>query len=228
MSAAGAATNSLLDALNPQQREAVVHTEGPMLVVAGAGSGKTRVLTHRVAHLIESGSAAPTEILAITFTNRAANEMKERVQGLVGGRTAARMWVMTFHAACGRLLRRDAERLGYRSSFTIYDQADQVRLVKACIEELELDPKRFAPRAVHSAISRAKDRLLTAEGYGDQVGNFFEQTVASVYALYQRRLYAANAMDFDDMILQAVLLLEADQEARAAWQERFSHIMVDE
>jgi DNA helicase II / ATP-dependent DNA helicase PcrA len=228
VSAAGAATNSLLDALNPQQREAVVHIEGPMLVVAGAGSGKTRVLTHRVAHLIESGSAAPSEILAITFTNRAANEMKERVQGLVGGRTAARMWVMTFHAACGRLLRRDAERLGYRSSFTIYDQADQVRLVKACIEELELDPKRFAPRAVHAAISRAKDRLLTAEGYGDQVGNFFEQTVASVYALYQRRLYAANAMDFDDMILQAVLLLEADEEARAAWQARFSHIMVDE
>jgi DNA helicase-2/ATP-dependent DNA helicase PcrA len=228
VSAAGAATNSRLDALNPQQREAVVHTDGPMLVVAGAGSGKTRVLTHRVAHLIDSGSAAPSEILAITFTNRAANEMKERVQQLVGGRTAARMWVMTFHAACGRLLRRDAERLGYRSSFTIYDQADQVRLVKACIEELELDPKRFAPRAVHSAISRAKDRLLTAEGYGDQVGNFFEQTVASVYALYQRRLYAANAMDFDDMILQAVLLLEADEEARAAWQERFSHIMVDE
>ena len=140
MSSAGAVTNSLLDALNPQQREAVVHTDGPMLVVAGAGSGKTRVLTHRVAHLIESGSAVPSEILAITFTNRAANEMKERVQGLVGGRTAARMWVMTFHAACGRLLRRDAERLGYRSSFTIYDQADQVRLVKACIEELELDP----------------------------------------------------------------------------------------
>jgi DNA helicase-2/ATP-dependent DNA helicase PcrA len=228
VSAAGAATNSRLDALNPQQREAVVHIDGPMLVVAGAGSGKTRVLTHRVAHLIESGSAAPSEILAITFTNRAANEMKERVQQLVGGRTAARMWVMTFHAACGRLLRRDAERLGYRSSFTIYDQADQVRLVKACIEELELDPKRFAPRAVHSAISRAKDRLLTAEGYADQVGNFFEQTVASVYALYQRRLYAANSMDFDDMILQAVLLLEADEEARAAWQERFSHIMVDE
>jgi DNA helicase-2/ATP-dependent DNA helicase PcrA len=228
VSAAGAATNSLLDALNPQQREAVMHTDGPMLVVAGAGSGKTRVLTHRVAHLIESGSAAPSEILAITFTNRAANEMKERVQGLVGSRTAARMWVMTFHAACGRLLRRDAERLGYRSSFTIYDQADQVRLVKACIEELELDPKRFAPRAVHSAISRAKDRLLTADGYADQVGNFFEQTVASVYGLYQRRLYAANAMDFDDMILQAVLLLEADEEARAAWQARFSHIMVDE
>ncbi len=228
MTAAGAATNALLDALNPQQREAVEHTDGPLLVVAGAGSGKTRVLTHRVAHLIEAGVAAPGEILAITFTNRAANEMKERVERLVGGRTASRMWVMTFHAACGRLLRRDAQRIGYRPSFTIYDQADQVRLVKACIEELELDPKRFAPRAVHSAISRAKDRLLTAEAYGDQVGNFFEQTVASVYALYQRRLYAANAMDFDDMILQTVLLLEADADARATWQERFSHIMVDE
>ena len=228
MTAAGAATNALLDALNPQQREAVVHTDGPLLVVAGAGSGKTRVLTHRVAHLIEAGVAEPGEILAITFTNRAANEMKERVERLVGGRTAARMWVMTFHAACGRLLRRDAQRIGYRPSFTIYDQADQVRLVKSCIEELELDPKRFAPRAVHTAISRAKDRLLTAEAYGDQVGNFFEQTVASVYALYQRRLYAANAMDFDDMILQTVLLLEADADARATWQERFSHIMVDE
>jgi len=228
VTAAGAATNSLLDALNPQQREAVVHTDGPLLVVAGAGSGKTRVLTHRVAHLIEAGVAEPGEILAITFTNRAANEMKERVERLVGGRTAARMWVMTFHAACGRLLRRDAQRIGYRPSFTIYDQADQVRLVKSCIEELELDPKRFAPRAVHTAISRAKDRLLTAEAYGDQVGNFFEQTVASVYALYQRRLYAANAMDFDDMILQTVLLLEADADARATWQQRFSHIMVDE
>ncbi len=153
MTAAGAATNALLDALNPQQREAVVHTDGPLLVVAGAGSGKTRVLTHRVAHLIETGVAEPGEILAITFTNRAANEMKERVERLVGGRTAARMWVMTFHAACGRLLRRDAQRIGYRPSFTIYDQADQVRLVKSCIEELELDPKRFAPRAVHTAIS---------------------------------------------------------------------------
>ena len=143
--------DSLLDALNPEQREAVLHTEGPLLVVAGAGSGKTRVLTHRVAHLIASERARPSEILAITFTNRAAREMRERVERLVGGRTAARMWVMTFHAACGRLLRRDAARAGYTPSFTIYDQADQLRLVKACIEELELDPKRFAPRAVHAA-----------------------------------------------------------------------------
>ena len=131
-----AAPAATLEALNPQQREAVLCTEGPLLVVAGAGSGKTRVLTHRIAHLIDQELASPTEVLAITFTNRAATEMKERVQQLVGGRIAARMWVMTFHSACGRMLRRDAELIGYRSNFTIYDQADQVRLVKSCIEDL--------------------------------------------------------------------------------------------
>src|SRR2546421_259452 len=166
-----------LDTLNPQQREAVLCTEGPLLVVAGAGSGKTRVLTHRIAHLISEGLAAPSEILAITFTNRAAAEMRERVEQLVGGRIAARMWVMTFHSACGRMLRRDAELIGYRSTFTIYDQADQVRLVKSCIEDLGKDPKRFVPRAVHGAISTAKDRLLTADLYQKQVNGFFGQAV---------------------------------------------------
>jgi DNA helicase II / ATP-dependent DNA helicase PcrA len=222
------ADEPLLDALNPQQREAVLHTEGPLLVVAGAGSGKTRVLTHRVAHLIASDLARPSQVLAITFTNRAAREMKERVEVLVGGSTAARMWVMTFHAACGRMLRRDAERIGYRPSFTIYDQADQVRLVKSCIEELDLDPKRFAPRSVHSHISRAKERLLTAEAYAEEVSSFFQQTAASVYTLYERRMHEANAMDFDDLIMRAVLLLEGDAEARAAWQERWRYVMVDE
>jgi ATP-dependent DNA helicase UvrD/PcrA len=217
-----------LDGLNPQQRDAVLHTEGPLLIVAGAGSGKTRVLTHRIAYLIDQGLAEPPEILAITFTNRAATEMKERVRSLVGGGLAARMWVMTFHSACGRILRADAGMLGYRPSFTIYDGADQVRLVKSCIEELELDPKRFAPRAVHAAISRAKDRLLTAEAYGDRIGNFFEQTVANVYALYQRRLYEANAMDFDDLLMKAVMLLESVPESRAKWQEAFHYVMVDE
>ena len=220
--------DSLLDALNPEQRDAVLHTEGPLLVVAGAGSGKTRVLTHRVAHLIASERARPSEILAITFTNRAAREMRERVERLVGGRTAARMWVMTFHAACGRLLRRDAARAGYSPSFTIYDQADQLRLVKACTEELELDPKRFAPRAVHARISRAKERLLTAEAYAEEVSTFFEQAAANVYALYERRLHDANAMDFDDLIMRAVLLLEHDEEARTAWQGRWRYVMVDE
>ena len=220
--------DSLLDALNPEQREAVLQTEGPLLVVAGAGSGKTRVLTHRVAHLIASDLARPSEILAITFTNRAAREMRERVERLVGGRTASRMWVMTFHAACGRLLRRDAARAGYTSSFTIYDQADQLRLVKACTEELGLDPKRFAPRAVHARISRAKERLVTAEGYADEVSTFFEQAAADVYALYERRLQDANAMDFDDLIMRAVLLLDQNEEARREWQERWRYIMVDE
>jgi DNA helicase II / ATP-dependent DNA helicase PcrA len=217
-----------LDTLNPQQREAVLCTQGPLLVVAGAGSGKTRVLTHRVAHLIDEGLASPSEILAITFTNRAATEMKERVEQLVGGRIASRMWVMTFHSACGRMLRRDAELIGYKSSFTIYDQADQVRLVKSCIEDLGKDPKRFVPRAVHGAISTAKDRLLTAELYQKQVSGFFEQAVASVYELYERRLSEANAMDFDDLIMKTVLLLQRVPEARRHWQRAFRYVMVDE
>jgi len=217
-----------LDGLNPQQREAVLHTQGPLLIVAGAGSGKTRVLTHRIAHLLDQELAEAPEIMAITFTNRAATEMKERVRHLVGGGQAARMWVMTFHSACGRILRADANMLGYRPSFTIYDGADQLRLVKACIEELELDPKRFSPRAVHSAISRAKDRLLTAEAYGERIGNFFEQTVANVYEIYQRRLYEANAMDFDDLLMKAVMLLESVPESRTRWQDAFRYVMVDE
>ncbi len=228
MSRPDTAARLSLDGLNPQQREAVLHTEGPLLIVAGAGSGKTRVLTHRIAYLIDQGMAEPAEIMAITFTNRAASEMKERVRELVGGGLAARMWVMTFHSACGRMLRADAALLGYRPSFTIYDGSDQLRLTKACIEELELDPKRFSPRAVHSAISRAKDRLLTAEAYSEMIGSFFEQTVANVYALYQRRLYEANAMDFDDMLMKTVMLLESVPESRARWQDAFHYVMVDE
>ena len=217
-----------LETLNPQQREAVLYTQGPLLVIAGAGSGKTRVLTHRVAHLIAENLADPPQILAITFTNRAATEMKERVEQLVGGRVSRQMWVMTFHSACGRMLRRDAELIGYRSSFTIYDQADQVRLVKNCIEDLGKDPKRFVPRAVHGAISRAKDRLLTAGEYADQIGSFFEQSVAEVYDLYERRMHDANAMDFDDLIMKTVLLLEHVPDARRHWQNAFRYVMVDE
>jgi DNA helicase-2/ATP-dependent DNA helicase PcrA len=186
------------------------------------------VLTHRIAHILGERRARPSQILAITFTNRAASEMRERVDRLLGGRVTAAMWVMTFHSACGRMLRRDAELIGYRSSFTIYDGADQVRLVKACVEELELDPKRYAPRAIHASISRAKDRLLTAAAYADDVGSFYEQTVANVYALYERRLHAANAMDFDDLIMKAVLLLDGVPEAREKWQAAFRYVMVDE
>ena len=207
----------LLAGLNPAQREAVLHVDGPLLVVAGAGSGKTRVLTHRVAHLIRAHGVKPNEILAITFTNKAAGEMRERLERMLG-RTARAIWILTFHAACGRMLRREAERLGYRSSFTIYDQADQVRVVKACLEELGKDPKRFTPRGIHAQISNAKNQLVSPEEYASRVASFWDQTVAEVYELYQRRLLASNAVDFDDMLMLTVEVLERFPEALARWQ----------
>jgi ATP-dependent DNA helicase UvrD/PcrA len=213
--------------LNPAQREAVLTTEGPLLVIAGAGSGKTRVLTHRVAHLIGAVGAKPNEILAITFTNRAANEMRERLERLLG-ETARRIWILTFHAACGRILRREAPRLGYRSNFTIYDQADQVRLVKAVLEEEGFDPKRFTPRGIHSQISAAKNRLVGPGEYRQRLSSFFEQTVAEVYERYQQRLAASNAMDFDDLLFLTVEVLERFPEARERWQKAFRYVLVDE
>jgi DNA helicase-2/ATP-dependent DNA helicase PcrA len=217
----------LLAGLNPAQREAVLHLDGPLLVVAGAGSGKTRVLTHRVAHLIRAHGVKPNEILAITFTNKAAAEMRERLERILG-RTARAIWILTFHAACGRILRREAERLGYRSSFTIYDQADQVRVVKACLEELGKDPKRFTPRGIHAQISNAKNQLVSPEEYMSRVASFWDQTVAEVYELYQRRLYSSNAVDFDDMLMLTVQVLERFPEALERWQTTFRHILVDE
>jgi DNA helicase II / ATP-dependent DNA helicase PcrA len=213
--------------LNPAQREAVLHTEGPVLVVAGAGSGKTRVLTRRIAHLVGAVGVKPPEILAITFTNKAAGEMRERVGDLVGPPARA-AWVMTFHSACGRILRREAERLGYRSNFTIYDQADQIRLVKRVLEELERDPKRFTPRGIHSQISNAKNTLVGPEEYTERVASFYDQTVAEVYDLYQKRLFASNAVDFDDMLFLTVDVLERFPEAREKWQESFRYVLVDE
>ncbi len=213
--------------LNPAQRDAVTAPEGPVLVVAGAGSGKTRVLTHRIVHSIRATGVKPNEVLAITFTNRAANEMKRRLEELVGG-VARTMWVMTFHAACGRILRREAGRIGMRSNFTIYDQADQVRLVKNCLEELEKDPKRFAPRGIHAQISTAKNQLVTPDEYHARVASFYDQTVAEVYALYQRRLHAANALDFDDLLMLTVEVLERFPEARERWQKTFRAVLVDE
>jgi DNA helicase-2/ATP-dependent DNA helicase PcrA len=213
--------------LNPAQREAVLHTEGPVLVVAGAGSGKTRVLTRRIAHLLGAVGVKPSEILAITFTNKAAAEMRERVGHLVGPPARA-AWVMTFHSACGRILRREAQRLGYRSNFTIYDQADQIRLVKRCLEELERDPKRFTPRGIHSQISNAKNTLVGPAEYGERVSSFYDQTVAEVYDLYQKRLFASNAVDFDDMLFLTVDVLERFPEAREKWQEAFRYVLVDE
>jgi DNA helicase-2/ATP-dependent DNA helicase PcrA len=213
--------------LNPAQREAVLATEGPVLVVAGAGSGKTRVLTYRIAHLVAAVGVKPQEILAITFTNKAAGEMRERLESVVGD-IARTMWVMTFHAACGRILRREAPRLGYRSNFTIYDQADQVRLVKQCLEELDRDPKRFVPRGIHAQISNAKNQLISPEEYKNRVASFYDQTVADVYELYQRRLLASNAADFDDLLMLTVEVLDRFPEARKKWQKAFRYVLVDE
>src|SRR6059058_2136532 len=222
-----AAPDRYLADLNEAQREAVLATEGPLLVVAGAGSGKTRVLTYRVAHLINACGVKPQEILAITFTNKAANEMRERLEDLLGP-VARAIWILTFHAACGRILRREAPRLGYRSNFTIYDQADQVRLTKLCLEELERDPKRFVPRGIHAQISAAKNQLVTPEEYASRVASFYDQTVAEVYDLYQRRLFASNAVDFDDLLMLTVQVLEHFPDARGRWQKAFRYILVDE
>jgi DNA helicase-2/ATP-dependent DNA helicase PcrA len=216
-----------LEDLNPAQREAVLTTEGPLLVIAGAGSGKTRVLTRRIAHLLAAVGAKPPEILAITFTNKAAAEMRERVEDLVGPPARA-SWVMTFHAACGRILRREATRLGYRSNFTIYDQADQLRLVKRCLEELDRDPKRFTPRGIHSQISNAKNQLVGPAEYSSRVASFYDQTVAEVYSIYQRRLFGSNAVDFDDMLYLTVDVLDRFPEAAEKWQNAFRYVLVDE
>jgi DNA helicase-2/ATP-dependent DNA helicase PcrA len=222
-----ASPETYLANLNPAQREAVLHTEGPLLVIAGAGSGKTRVLTHRVAHLIGAVGAKPNEILAITFTNKAAAEMRERVEKQLGN-VARAIWIMTFHAACGRILRREAPRLGYRSNFTIYDSADQVRVVKQALEELERDPKRFTPRGIHSQISNAKNQLVSPDDYRARVSSFYDQTVADVYEIYQRRLFASNAVDFDDMLMLTVDVLKRFPEAREKWQKAFRYVLVDE
>src|ERR687896_529512 len=226
-SVAAVATDQLLAGLNEPQREAVLHGEGPLLILAGAGSGKTRVLTHRIAHLVGTGQAAAGEILAITFTNKAAQEMRERVEGLVGGRSRA-MWVMTFHSACARMLRADAEKLGYTRGFTIYDEADSLRLLQQCIEALDIDPKRFTPRAIKRQISDAKNQLEDAAAYRERVSSFFEQTAADVYELYEPRIHSMNAMDFDDLLVRCVDLLQLFDEVREGYQQTFRHVLVDE
>jgi DNA helicase-2/ATP-dependent DNA helicase PcrA len=219
--------DALLEGLNPAQREAVTHGEGPLLILAGAGSGKTRVLTHRIAYLVHSGQARADELLAITFTNKAAQEMRDRVELLLG-RSTRGMWVLTFHSACTRMLRADAERLGYTRQFTIYDQADARRLVKQVLDQIDADPKRFPAAAVHNQISDAKNRLRDAAEYRSMVGSYFEQTVAEAYALYERELLRFNAMDFDDLLVRAVNLLELFPEVRARYQQAFRHLLVDE
>jgi DNA helicase-2/ATP-dependent DNA helicase PcrA len=219
--------DELLVGLNAPQRDAVTHGEGPLLILAGAGTGKTRVLTHRIAFLERTGQARANEILAITFTNKAAQEMRERVELLVGRRTRA-MWVMTFHAACARMLRADGDRLGYTRQFTIYDQADGRRLVKRCLDELGVDTKRYTPGAVHHQISDAKNKLRDAEAYKQLVGSYFEQTVGDAFALYEREMHRMNAMDFDDLLVNAVNILTLFQEVRDRYSSAFRHVLVDE
>ncbi len=217
----------LLAGLNEPQRQAVIHGEGPLLVLAGAGSGKTRVLTHRIAYLLATGAARPGEILAITFTNKAASEMRERVGALIG-RSVRAMWVTTFHSACARMLRADAERLGYARTFTIYDESDSLRMLKRCMVELGIDPKRYPPRALRSQISGAKNKLVDAAAYAQAQGSVFEETAAAVYELYEKRMLEANAMDFDDLLVRTVNVLEVSDEARERWRRTFRHVLVDE
>jgi len=218
---------TLLEGLNEPQREAVTHGEGPLLILAGAGSGKTRVLAHRIAYLIYTGQVQPGEILAITFTNKAAKEMRERVEGLLGWGTRA-MWLLTFHAACARVLRSEAQRLGYTRQFTIYDQADARRLAKRSADAVGVDPKRFTPSAILNQISAAKNRLIDAASYQQAVGSPFEEMVGEVYDIYERDLHRMNAMDFDDLLFRTVNLLELYPEVRERYSTAFRHVLVDE
>ncbi|MFI7450614.1 DNA helicase PcrA [Nonomuraea sp. NPDC049714] len=217
----------MLDGLNPQQREAVIHHGSPLLIVAGAGSGKTRVLTHRIAYLLAEREVHPGEILAITFTNKAAREMKDRIDRLVGPRSKA-MWVMTFHSACMRILRREAKRLGFPSSFSIYDQADSQRLMAMVCREMELDPKRYPPRSFSAQVSNFKNELIDYETAMDRAGSHLEKTLAQAYKSYQLKLTEAGAMDFDDIIMNTVTLFQLFPEVAEHYRLRFRHVLVDE
>ncbi len=221
------AVEALLDGLNPQQRAAVVHEGGPLLIVAGAGSGKTRVLTHRIAYLLAEREVAPSQILAITFTNKAAGEMASRVATLTGARSRS-MWVMTFHSACVRILRREARRFGYPSSFSIYDQADSQRLMAMVCRELELDAKYHPPRAMANQVSALKNELIDHETVISRATGYREKALGEAYGEYQRRLVAAGAMDFDDLIMVTVNMLQAFPEVAAEYRDRFRHVLVDE
>ena len=218
---------ALLEGLNDNQRAAVVHSGSPLLIVAGAGSGKTRVLTHRIAHLLAERDVHPGQILAITFTNKAAGEMKERVEQLVGPRANA-MWVMTFHSACVRILRRESKKLGFTSSFSIYDAADSKRLMALVCRDLDLDPKRFPPKSFSAKISNLKNELIDEEDFAAQAADGFEKTLAQAYAMYQSRLREANALDFDDLIMTTVNLLRAFPDVAEHYRRRFRHVLVDE
>ena len=216
-----------LDGLNPMQREAAEHVDGPLLVVAGAGSGKTRVLTHRIAHLISNHGVSPMNILAITFTNKAAGEMKHRVESLIGP-VAKSMWVSTFHSACVRILRVHAERIGYPKTFSIYDQADAQRLTGYVIRDMGLDVKRFTPRAVHAVISNWKNELVSPTQAAERAAHIFDRKHSEIYREYQERLLKAGAMDFDDLLVNVVRLFRMHTDVLASYQDRFKYILVDE
>ena len=220
-------TLPLLEGLNDQQRAAVVHEGSPLLIVAGAGSGKTRVLAHRIAYLLGARKVHPGSVLAITFTNKAAGEMKERVTSLVGNRAKV-MWVSTFHSACVRILRREAKHVGLSSSFSIYDAADSQRLMTLVCRELDLDPKRYNPRSFTAQVSNLKNELVDHETYAGRAETHIEKTLAEAYALYQRRLREANALDFDDLIMTAVNVLQVFPDVAEHYRRRFRHVLVDE
>src|SRR6187431_1382817 len=219
--------DELLEGLNEPQRAAVVHEGAPLLVIAGAGSGKTRVLTRRIAWLISERDAHPGSVLAITFTNKAAAEMRERVGELVGNR-AKIMWVSTFHSACVRILRKEIDKFGFKSSFTIYDAADSKRLMTQVCRDLDLDVKRYQPRAILNWISNAKNELQDHEDAAKDAKNGQEETYAAAYVEYQRRLRQANALDFDDLLMMTVHLFRAFPAVRETWRRRFRHVLVDE
>ena len=223
-----AVRSPLIEALNPVQAEAVLHTEGPVLIVAGAGSGKTRALTHRIAYLIREHGLSPYAILAITFTNKAAREMAARVESLLGQRIAKGMWILTFHSACARILRREHDHLGLPSSFTIYDEGDTERLLTSVLKDLNLDVKRYPPRAMSAAIGKAKDNVLSAGEFAQMAGNFYEQTIANVYVEYEKRKLGAGALDFDDLITETVRLFRDHPAVLEHYQEWFRYILVDE
>jgi DNA helicase II / ATP-dependent DNA helicase PcrA len=223
----GHPTDALLAGLNPPQRAAVLHEGGPLLIVAGAGSGKTRVLTHRIAYLVAERGVEPQQILAITFTNKAAGEMASRAYALTGAR-ARGMWLLTFHSACVRILRREATRFGYPSSFTIYDQADSERLMAMVCRELDLDPKYHPPKAMAGRVSALKNELVDYETLAAQATGYRDKALAEAYGEYQRRLVAAGAMDFDDLIMVTVHLLQAFPEVATTYRRRFRHVLVDE
>lgn len=219
--------HNLLKGLNQPQQEAVQHTQGPLLIMAGAGSGKTRVLTHRIAYLLEEKDVAPHNILAITFTNKAAREMKDRVMRLIGDQGSG-MWISTFHSMCVRILRRDIDRIGYNRNFSILDSGDQLTVIKNIVKEKNLDPKKFEPRAFLGAISSAKNELITPEKYAENVNNFFDRQIAEVYKEYQKRLRKNQSLDFDDLIMQTIHLFKRVPEVLEYYQRRFQYIHVDE